>query len=219
MIALALSKGKLLEQSLEILSLAGFPLPARPRRNLSIVLPGQSMKIVITKDYDTPLYVELGVADLGICGRDILLERKEPGVYEIADLAFGECQVVVACPRKFQDYDRSSTIRIATKYPRIASEFFISRNVPFELIKISGAAELACASGLADLVVDLVETGQTLEENGLKILEVICSSSARLIVNNASHAMKLKRIEEIKRKLTDAAFRKKNRCLSLSDPL
>lgn len=209
MITLALSKGRLLHQSVEALSLAGFPLRAPTGRNLSVILPGQSMKIVFTKDFDTPLYVEHGVADLGICGRDVLLERKELNVYEIADLGFGDCRVVIAGPERFKNLDKSLTFRIATKYPHIASEFFISRQIPFELIKISGAVELACVSGLTDLVVDLVDTGQTLKENGLEILEVICSTSARLIVNNASHAMKLSQIEEIKRRLTDASYRKK----------
>lgn len=210
MITLALSKGKLLEQSLEVLSRAGFPVQARSGRSLSLDLASQSIKILLTKDFDTPLYVEHGVADLGICGRDILLERKELSVCEIADLGFGRCQIVVAGPKRCKDYDCSFAVRIATKYPRIASEFFISREIPFELIKISGAVELACVSGLADLVVDLVETGQTLQENGLKILEVVGSSSARLIANNASHAMMPKRIEDIKRRLTDASNRKKN---------
>jgi len=167
------------------------------------------LKILITKDYDTPFYVNHGAADLGICGRDILLERKDLGVHEIADLGFGRCQVVVAGPRRFGNFDWSSPLRIATKYPYLASRFFISRNRPFELIKVSGSVELACASGLAELVVDLVQTGQTLKENGLEILEVICSSSARLIVNHASQAMKFQRIEQITRKLIDASNPKK----------
>jgi len=137
MITLALSKGKLLDQSVEILSRAGFLLQRPLGRNLSIIIPDQSLKIIITKDLDTPLYVEHGVADLGICGRDILLERKELIVYEIAELGFGNCRVVVAGPERYKNYDQFSTIKIATKYPNIASEFFISRQIPFELIRIS----------------------------------------------------------------------------------
>jgi len=208
MITIAISRGRLLNQSVEILARAGFSMPADLGRHLALSLPEQEVKFIFTKDFDTPLYVEYGAADLGICGKDVLLERKKIDTYEIADLGYGNCQITVAGPEKYRNFREFPSIKVATKYPNITSDYFISQEIPFELIKLSGSVELACLSGLAEVIVDIVNTGQTLKENELTILEIICSSSARLIVNRASYALKITEIEESKGRLINASHRK-----------
>ena len=205
MIQIAISKEKLFPCTIKLLKNAGYTLPSKIERTLIYKL--KEIELLITKDFDTPLYVEYGIADLGICGKDILLERKEINVFEIADLKYGYCKIVVACPEKNKNYTEFSTIRIGTKYPNITSEFFSGKNLPYEIIKLSGSVELACVSQLTHIIVDIVETGKTLKENGLKVFEVISNSSARLISNRASFSFKLNEIENIKRRLLNASNR------------
>lgn len=183
-LTVALSKGKLLAGSEALFRRVGLPFPEGEGRRL--VVPIDGLRFLFVKDMDVPTYVEYGVADCGIAGRDVLLETGSD-VYEPLDLGFGRCRLVVA-RRRGSDfaYDRASTIRVATKYPRLAAAHFLDRGVSVEVVKLAGSVEIAPGLGLADCIVDVVETGRTLEENGLEPVEEIAASSARLVVNRAS---------------------------------
>jgi ATP phosphoribosyltransferase len=183
-LTVALSKGKLLPGSEALFRRAGLPFPEGEGRRLVVELDG--LRFLFVKDMDVPTYVEYGVADCGIAGRDVLLELGSD-VYEPLDLGFGRCRLVVARPRGGPDPHRASTVRVATKYPRVASTHFLARGQSVEVVKLAGSVELAPGLGLADCIVDVVETGRTLEENGLEAVEDVAASSARLIVNRASY--------------------------------
>ena len=145
------------------------------------------LRFLFVKDMDVPTYVEYGVADCGVAGRDVLLEA-ESDVYEPLDLRFGQCRLIVARPTGAAfDYHRASTVRVATKYPKVTTRYFLERGVSVEVVKLAGSVEIAPGLGLADCIVDVVETGRTLVENGLEPVEEVASSSARLIVNRASY--------------------------------
>ena len=163
-------------------------------RKLVISTTDGLYSFVLVKPGDAPTYVEYGVADAGVCGRDVLMESRAD-VHEPLDLKFGRCKIAVAGKREVlgQDYNLLATVRVGTKYPRIATEYFHAKGVPIEVIALSGSVELAPLLGLSDRIVDLVETGQTLKENGLEVIDVIAESTARLIVNRAS--FHLKRVE------------------------
>jgi ATP phosphoribosyltransferase len=192
-LTIALSKGKLLAGTEELFRNAGMPFPSSEGRRL--VVPIDGLRFLLVKDMDVPTYVEHGVADCGIAGRDVLLEM-EPDVYEPVDLGFGRCRLVVARPRGAADATAASTVRVATKYPRVASAHFLGRGLSVEVVRLAGSVEMAPGLGLADCIVDVVETGRTLEENGLEAVEEVAVSSARFIVNRASYHA---RREEISR--------------------
>jgi ATP phosphoribosyltransferase len=183
-LTVALSKGKLLPGSEALFGRLGLPVPNGGGRRL-VVDQGEA-RFLFVKDMDVPTYVEYGVADCGIAGRDVLLES-ESDVYEPLDLGFGRCRLVVArlVGSNF-DYHRASTVRVASKYPKITTRFFLERGVSVEVVKLAGSVEIAPGLGLADCIVDVVETGRTLEENGLEVVAEVATSSARLIVNRAS---------------------------------
>jgi ATP phosphoribosyltransferase len=183
-LTVALSKGKLLPGTEKLFARAGLPFPASGGRRL--VVPVDGLRFLLVKDMDVPTYVEHGVADCGVAGRDVLLEM-EPDVYEPMDLGFGRCRLVVARPRGGADPAAASTVRVATKYPRVAAAHFLERGRSVEVVKLAGSVELAPGLGLADCIVDVVETGRTLAENGLEVAEEVAASSARLIVNRASY--------------------------------
>ncbi len=183
-LTVALSKGKLLAGSEALFRRVGLPFPEGEGRRLVVETSG--LRFLFVKDMDVPTYVEYGVADCGVAGRDVLLEMASD-VYEPLDLGFGRCRLVVARPRGGPDPHRASTVRVATKYPRVASAHFLARGQSVEVVKLAGSVELAPGLGLADCIVDVVETGRTLEENGLEAVEEVASSSARLIVNRASY--------------------------------
>ena len=183
-LTVALSKGKLLAGSEALFRRASLPFPEGEGRRLVVEIDG--LRFLFVKDMDVPTYVEYGVADCGIAGRDVLLEMASD-VYEPLDLGFGRCRLVVARPRGGPDPHRASTVRVATKYPRVASGHFLARGQSVEVVKLAGSVELAPGLGLADCIVDVVETGRTLEENGLEAVEDVAASSARLIVNRASY--------------------------------
>jgi ATP phosphoribosyltransferase len=183
-LTIALSKGKLLAGSESLLRRVGLPFPDDPGRRLVVEMDG--LRFLFVKDMDVPTYVEYGVADCGIAGRDVLLELGSD-VYEPLDLGFGRCRLVVARPRGQEREARSSTLRVATKYPRVSSAHFLERGVSVEVVRLAGSVELAPGLGLSDCIVDVVETGRTLEENGLEPVEEVAASSARFIVNRASY--------------------------------
>ncbi|MDH4193888.1 MAG: ATP phosphoribosyltransferase [Nitrospirota bacterium] len=198
-LTIALSKGKLLDPTLELFREAGYSgyhVQEHDRR-LILEYPEHGHRVLIVRPSDVPTYVEYGAADLGVVGKDVLLEQS-PDVYEPIDLHLGVCKLVVARPKGQQPMQRlSSKLRVATKYPAITERFFNQQGLPVELIKLYGSIELAPLVGLADRIVDLVETGKTLKANNLVEDEVIAWSSARLIVNRASLKMKHAVITEL----------------------
>ena len=196
MITIALAKGRLLQQAIRRLRTAGVTLSKPQNRALVTSDPTNQFQAIFIKDQDVPLYVEYGIADVGICGKDNIWE-KGGDVYELLDLGFGTCQMVVAGKQSLPDYQSLPFLKVATKYPNIATDFFNRKGVPVELIKLSGSVELGAVLGLADVIVDIVKTGRTLEENNLHILEKIAPISARLIVNRASFVMKRQVIETL----------------------
>jgi ATP phosphoribosyltransferase len=201
-ITIALSKGKLLAGSEVLFRNAGLPFPEGEGRKLVVGIDG--LRFLFVKDMDVPTYVEYGVADCGIAGRDVLLETASD-VYEPVDLGFGRCRLVVARPRAAVETRLASTLRVATKYPRVATTHFLERGISAEIVKLSGSVELAPGLGLADCIVDVVETGRTLEENGLLAVEEIAASSARLIVNRASYHARRAELSQVVETLRGAS--------------
>ncbi len=193
MLTVAISKGRLQDESLELFARAGVKVEngALSSRRLRIESIDGQFSFVFVKPSDVPTYVEYGVADVGICGRDVLMES-EARVHEPIDLKFGHCRIAVAGRTAVagEDYNLLATVRVATKYPRITSEYFQAKGIPIEVITLTGSVELAPVLGLSDRIVDLVDTGQTLRANGLEVIDVIAESTARLIVNRASFHLK-----------------------------
>jgi len=190
-LTIAIAKGRLQAETLDLLSLAGLGLSSETistSRRLAVEDESGRYRLIFVKPADVPVYVEHGIADCGIVGRDVLLES-EPDLLQPLSLNIGACRIVVAASESPQ-VNQPGILRVATKYPRIAARHFGSRGVAVELIQLSGSVELASVLGLADCIVDLVETGNTLRENGLKIIEVITDSTARLVVNRASYQLK-----------------------------
>jgi ATP phosphoribosyltransferase len=183
-LTIALSKGKLLRGTEALFRRCGLPFPLEDTRKL--VVAAGDVRFLFVKDADVPTYVEHGVADCGIAGRDVLLEMGSD-VLEPVDLGFGRCRLAVAAPAGsgFAP-DRTSIVRVATKYPRVATAHFLGRGLAVEVVKLNGSVEIAPGLGLADCIVDVVETGRTLVENGLEVVETVAESSARLVVNRAS---------------------------------
>lgn len=203
MLAIALPSGRLLEECAKFFEDSGiyFPKEILSSRKLSGV--SDDKKFLICKPKDVPIYVEYGTADIGIVGKDILLEEN-PQVYELYDLGIGRCKIVTAIPNNLEPEEmlnRGDIIRVATKYPRITRDFFNKKGVSIEILHLSGSIELAPVTGIADIIVDIVSTGRTLKENNLKIWEEIHTSSARLIANRASLHIKAREIEEVLNKL------------------
>jgi ATP phosphoribosyltransferase len=183
-LTVALSKGKLLPGTEALFRRCSLAFPNGEGRRL--VVPAGALRFLFVKDMDVPTYVEYGVADCGIAGRDVLLEAGSD-VLEPLDLGYGRCRLVVAAPTGagFAP-DRVAAARVATKYPKVTTQYFLGRGLPVEVVKLAGSVEIAPGLGLADCIVDVVETGRTLVENGLEELDVVAESSARLVVNRAS---------------------------------
>lgn len=185
-LVIALAKGRLMDRAVEGLFRAGLRIADLDSRKLRVTDQTQTYQFLLVKPADVPIYVEYGAADAGICGRDVLMEA-EADVLEPLDLGFGYCRLVLAGrPGACARGSDALTLRVATKYPRSAKRYFQDRGIPVEIIRLSGSIELAPLVGLADRIVDLVETGTTLRDNGLEILEVIAETTARLVVNRAS---------------------------------
>ncbi|HHP50324.1 MAG TPA: ATP phosphoribosyltransferase [Moorella mulderi] len=213
MLTLAIPKGKLGEEALSLLKRAGLPWEgvATEDRQLIFTFPREGFTYLICRPVDVPTYVEHGAADLGIAGKDVLAEARAD-VFELLDLGFGFCRMVVAVPRQRWEEARGKVenllvagLRVATKYPRVAAEFFHRQGKPVEIIKLYGNIELAPQAGLADVIVDIVSTGRTLKENNLVEVVSIFSSTARLIANRVSYRMAYNLLEPVIEALKKAA--------------
>ena len=201
MLNIALPKGRLGDQVLSLFSKIGFDCGGiyDGDRRLVLESPENGVRYLLVKPSDVAIYVEYGAADIGVVGKDILLDG-EPDVYELLDLNIGKCRVCVAGPDDYVE-DRESVLRVATKFTKIAKDYYNAKNREIEIIKLNGSIELAPILGLTDVIVDIVESGRTLKENHLKVLETVCLISARLIVNRASYLFKNDIIMQITEKL------------------
>ncbi len=206
MLTIALSKGKLIEPTLELFRQAGYQTAGLVGESRRLIFPCPEIDttFLIVRPSDVPTYVEYGGADAGIVGKDVLMEQ-DSDVYEPLDLLFGACRISVAALRAEVARDRlSSKVRVATKYPRITERFFNQRGVPVEIIKLYGSIELAPVVGLADRIVDLVETGSTLKAHDLVEVDLIAQSTARFIANRASLKLKHAPLMDMIRRLRKA---------------
>ena len=201
MVNIALPKGRLGEKAYNLLKAAGFECPAieDPGRKLIFENPEKGIRYFWVKPSDVSIYVEHGAADVGIVGKDILLEYA-PEVYELLDLKMGKCRMAVAGPKGFRD-EPGTTLRVATKFPNIASRFYAGKCRDIDIIHLNGSIELAPILGLSDVIVDIVETGTTLRENNLEVVETIFPISARMIANVASYQFKMNEINAIREAL------------------
>jgi ATP phosphoribosyltransferase len=200
---IALPKGRMADQALDLLSAAGLPLPAGPTgRKLILHSEDGSLRYVLAKPTDVPTFVEYGAADIGVCGLDTLRESRRQ-VYEPLLLPFGQCRLCLAGPARAATgpLRYQSQPRVATKYPNLTEEFFRKRGVNAEIIALNGSVELAPLVGLADLIVDIIETGSTLKANGLVEQRVIMHSQAVLVVNRAAYHLKAAAIQHMLQRL------------------
>jgi len=198
-LTVALPKGRLLKESVKFLKEAGINAEETLKESRKLIFEWEEFRFLLVKPMDVPTYVYYAAADIGIAGKDVI-EEKGYEVYEPLDLKFGECRLSVAEPVNYPepyDIEKLSFIRVATKYPRITDRYFRSKGIHPEIITLYGSVELAPLVGLSERIVDLVQTGTTLRENGLKEVDVILKSTARLIVNRASLKTKYSRIKPI----------------------
>lgn len=200
-LTIALPKGRTLEGALALLKKLGFDCQglADESRKLIVDFPERQVRFLLLRGSDIPTYVEYGAADMGIVGKDILLEQQKD-IYEPLDLKFGFCRLVVAQPQHRRHPENAlqwSNIKVATTFPRLTEEHFNRKGVQVEIIYLGGSVELAPLIGLSDLIVDLVQTGRTLRENGLIELEEILQSTARLVVNRASQKTKYEPVMQL----------------------
>ena len=202
MLNVALPKGRLGEKVYAMFEKAGFSCPSILENNRKLVFENKEagVRYFWVKPTDVPIYVERGAADIGVAGKDILLEH-DPDVYELLDLKIGKCEMMVAALKDFKD-DMSRTLRVATKFSHIAQDYYASLGRDIDLIHLNGSIELAPIVGLSDVIVDIVETGTTLKENHLEVRETIFPISARLIVNKASFKFKNQAMEHIVKELS-----------------
>ena len=199
MLTIALPKGRLGEDTEKLLLEAGIftdPIPKDSRKLIFDV--GEDFRALMVRAQDVPTYVEMGTADIGVAGKDVLLEH-HADVLEILDLGFGYCKMTVAAKKglKREDLFGSTFLKVATKYPSVSKKFFSNISIQSEIIKLYGSVELAAVTDMADCIVDLVSTGGTLRENGLEVIEEIFESTARLIANRSGYYQKLDRFNEL----------------------
>ena len=199
---IALPKGRLGEKTYEMLEKAGFPCPAIRDGSRKLIFENEalSLRYFWVKPSDVAIYVERGAADIGIAGKDILLEY-EPDVYELLDLGIGKCSMAVAAKKDFCD-DPRRRLRVATKFRNIAASHYLSKGREIDIIHLNGSIELAPVLGLSDVIVDIVETGSTLRENDLSVVETILPISARLIANKSGYQFKCGAIDRLVRQLS-----------------
>ncbi len=197
----ALAKGRLAMKTLDLLERVGITceeMKDKDTRKLIFVNEDLKLKFFLSKATDVPTYVEYGAADIGVVGKDTILEEGR-NLYEVMDLGFGKCRMCVCGPADARRLlEKNEIIRVASKYPNIAKEYFNNqKNQTVEIIKLNGSVELAPIVGLSEVIVDIVETGSTLRENGLEVLEEICPLSARMVVNQVSLKMENQRIRKL----------------------
>ena len=199
-ITIALPKGKLFGLSAELLKKVGWTAEGLHEKSRKLIIANEAEKLrfIITKTADVPTYVEYGAADIGIIGKDVILESGKD-VYELLDLGFGKCHLMMAVPKdkkrpRLEDYNHT---RVATKFPHIAEKFFTSRGMQMEYIKLNGSIELSPLIGMSESIVDIVETGTTLRENNLEEIVTIMDATARLIANRVSYKLKFARINSL----------------------
>lgn len=196
MLTIALSKGRILEETLDLFTESGIECENVKKKSRKLIIENreQNLRFILAKPFDVPTYVEHGVADLGVVGKDILIEQ-EKDVYELLDLGIGYCRLVVAGPKGRENYPHH--IKIATKFPTATEKYYMDKGQEVQVIKLHGSVELAPLLGLADKIVDIVSTGNTLRQNNLKELETICEITTRLIANRVSFRLKGDRINKI----------------------
>ncbi|WP_317311377.1 ATP phosphoribosyltransferase [Clostridium thermobutyricum] len=196
-ISIALTKGRLESETIKILEKVGYGIEELKDKGRKLVFNDtkKDLKYFLVKAADSITYVEHGVADIGVVGKDTLLESDKE-YFEVLDLNLGKCKFIVASLPEVNLFEKIGHVKIGTKYPKVAKEYFKKRGMDVEIIKIEGSVELAPILGLCDGIVDIMETGTTLKENGLIVLDDICNISARVIVNKASFKMKGKEIRE-----------------------
>jgi len=196
MLTIALSKGRILDQTLPLLEKAGLSVSSKELKSRKLILDTnlEDVKVIVIRASDVPVFVQHGAADLGIAGKDVLLEHGADGFFELLDLEISKCRLMVAS-KENQNLNKS-TLKVATKYVKSTKEYFFSKGQQVEVIKLSGAMELAPIVGLSDCIVDLVDTGNTLKANNLVPLELIHDISSRLIVNSAAFNTKHTQIND-----------------------
>ncbi|MCR5195750.1 MAG: ATP phosphoribosyltransferase [Pseudobutyrivibrio sp.] len=204
----ALGKGRLAKQTLALFESIGITceeMKDPDTRKLIFTNEELKLRFFLSKGPDVPTYVEYGAADIGVVGEDTILEENR-NIYEVLDLGFGKCRMCVCGPKEAEDLlKHHELIRVASKYPRIAKDYFYNtKNQTVEIIKLNGSIELAPIVGLSEVIVDIVETGSTLRENGLVVLEEVCPLSARMVVNQVSMKMEHERITALIEKLKGA---------------
>ena len=201
MLNVALPKGRLGEKVYDMFERAGFPCPSIHENNRKLIFENEAagVRYFWVKPSDVAIYVERGAADIGVAGKDILLEYA-PDVYELLDLDIGKCRMAVAAPRDFRD-NPQKTLKVATKFTNIAQTYYSSKGRDIDIIHLNGSIEIAPILGLSDVIVDIVETGTTLRENNLEVFETIVPISARLIANKSSFMFKSVQIEKLVREI------------------
>ena len=206
---LALPRGALFDETLDLLDRAGVPTAELRGKSRSLIFTAGDLVLVTMRPSDVPTYVEAGAAHAGITGKDVLLEQADRVVYEILELGYGHCRMVVACRRgdgRLEEAERRlGQIRIATKYPRIAERHFEATGRQAEVIEVKGSVELAPLVSLADGIVDLVDSGRTLAENDLEVREEIAACTARLVVNRIAHKLRADEIDSLVERLRVAS--------------
>ena len=203
MLNVALPKGRLGEKVYDMFEKAGFECPSIKEESRKLIFENEEagVRYFWVKPSDVAIYVERGAADIGVAGKDILLEYS-PDVYELFDLDIGKCRMAVAAPRDFRD-NPQKTLKVATKFSNIAQSYYSSKGRDIDIIHLNGSIEIAPILGLSDVIVDIVETGTTLKENNLEVFETIVPISARLIANKSSFMFKSEQIEKIVKSMKD----------------
>lgn len=207
---IALTKGRLERDTVAMFERIGFDCTAVHEKGRKLILPigDNQFEVVLAKAADVITYVEHGVCDLGVVGKDTIIENGS-SFYEVLDLGFGKCKFALAAPKGTDFYSGYASKTIATKYPNVARSFFEGKGMDVKIIKIEGSVELAPLLGLSDAIIDIVETGSTLKENGLEVIEKVCDISARLIVNTASMKLRKQEIDTLINQMEQAKEAKK----------
>ena len=208
---IALTKGRLERDTVVMFERIGLDCTAVHEKGRKLILPigDNQFEVVLAKAADVITYVEHGVCDLGVVGKDTIIENGS-SFYEVLDLGFGKCKFALAAPRGTDFYSGYASKTIATKYPNVARSFFEGKGMDVKIIKIEGSVELAPLLGLSDAIIDIVETGSTLKENGLEVIEKVCDISARLIVNTASMKLRKQEIDTLINQMEQAKEAKKS---------